>query len=334
MCSNRDLWESPPMITIEYTWKDIPWDLMLEKQKSGDFIESPTFCADKYEDTKWRLVLSSEGIDNFVRLSITVKCESTEYLVANAPSRLILDISDCDILDSFRCDENGYSVEQIDGQFYSGFPLFVTLNDINHMSKRKSKINCRIDTRGPIFLCTTDWKLNDDIGQLLNSERFSDVKLNVKDQIFNAHKVILASRSPVFSAMFEHEMLENIQGLVTVDGVNERVFEEMLRYIYTGKTPNFKETVFDLLPAADKYQLDELKIMCEVYLCHNLTTENIMDIMVLADAHCSTKLKEKAIEFFNIYAKQFIDTEAYKSMRGSHPNLIAECFEALISNNE
>ena len=51
--------------------------------------------------------------------------------------------------------------------------------------------------------------LHKDIGEVLRSGSFSDVTLRVGEKQFRAHKVILACRSPVFGAMFEHEMKES-----------------------------------------------------------------------------------------------------------------------------
>ena len=51
--------------------------------------------------------------------------------------------------------------------------------------------------------------LHKDIGEVLRSGSFSDVTLRVGEKQFRAHKVILACRSPVFGAMFEHEMTES-----------------------------------------------------------------------------------------------------------------------------
>ncbi len=42
---------------------------------------------------------------------------------------------------------------------------------------------------------------------------FSDVTLSVGATEFKAHKAILAARSPVFAAMFEHSMEEKLKVL-------------------------------------------------------------------------------------------------------------------------
>lgn len=60
------------------------------------------------------------------------------------------------------------------------------------------------------------------------------------------------ARSPVFAAMFEHEMEERKQNRVAIQDVDHEVLKEMLRFIYTGKAPNLEKMADDLLAAADK----------------------------------------------------------------------------------
>jgi speckle-type POZ protein len=69
---------------------------------------------------------------------------------------------------------------------------------------------------------------------------------------FQAHKAVLAARSPVFAAMFEHEMEERKQGRVEITDVETEVLREMLRFIYTGKAGGLDKMADDLLAAADK----------------------------------------------------------------------------------
>ena len=97
-----------------------------------------------------------------------------------------------------------------------------------------------------------DCRLSDDLGQLFESQRFSDVTLSVGGREFQAHKALLAARSPVFAAMFEHEMEERKHNRVDITDVDHEVLREMLRFIYTGKTNNLDKMADDLLAAADK----------------------------------------------------------------------------------
>ena len=178
-------------------------------------------------------------------------------------------------------------------------------------------------------------QLVDDIGALFGDRNFCDVKLMVNGKNFHAHKNILAARSSVFAAMFRHEMAEKINNTVKITDIDHEVFEEVLRYIYMGETSSLTdETAIELLIAADKYELNRLKIICEVFMGKNLTKDNVTDILIVADAHCSTLLKTQALEFINTHIKDVQDTNGYKSMRKSHPQLIEECYNALAKKLE
>lgn len=99
-------------------------------------------------------------------------------------------------------------------------------------------------------------RLADELGGLWENSRFTDCCLCVAGQEFQAHKAILAARSPVFSAMFEHEMEESKKNRVEINDVEPEVFKEMMCFIYTGKAPNLDKMADDLLAAADKYALE------------------------------------------------------------------------------
>lgn len=95
-------------------------------------------------------------------------------------------------------------------------------------------------------------RLSEDLGGLFENQKFSDVTLAVSGREFQAHKAILAARSPVFAAMFEHEMEERKHNRVEITDVDHEVLREMLRFIYTGKAANLEKMADDLLAAADK----------------------------------------------------------------------------------
>lgn len=110
-------------------------------------------------------------------------------------------------------------------------------------------------------------RLSDDFGQLFENQKFSDVTLAVSGREFQAHKAILAARSPVFAAMFEHEMEERKHNRVEILDVDHEVLREMLRFIYTGKAASLDKMADDLLAAADKVNIQ--LFFCIIY-CRNL----------------------------------------------------------------
>lgn len=174
-------------------------------------------------------------------------------------------------------------------------------------------------------------KICEDFGALFETQKFSDVTLSVGGKDLLVHKLILAARSPVFAAMFKHEMAESKQNRVTIQDVDYDVLREMLMYIYTGKSPNLESMAEDLLALADKYDLGGLKAMCETVLCSSITVENAANLLVLADMHCAKQLRTQIIHYISVQAKEVMRTPAWKNMSLTYPHVIIEAFEALAS---
>ncbi|XP_006498480.1 speckle-type POZ protein-like isoform X6 [Mus musculus] len=95
-------------------------------------------------------------------------------------------------------------------------------------------------------------RLAEDLGNLWENTRFTDCCFFVRGKEFKAHKSVLAARSPVFNAMFEHEMEECTKNRVEINDLDPEVFKEMMRFVYTGKAPNLDKMADNLLAAADK----------------------------------------------------------------------------------
>ncbi|KOB72453.1 Roadkill, partial [Operophtera brumata] len=102
-------------------------------------------------------------------------------------------------------------------------------------------------------------QLSEDFGNLLTDDSFSDVTIKSAEGIeFKAHKSVLAVRSKVLRAHFEHSTKENITNIVETLWDTE-VLRDVLTFVYTDKVPRVYDAPEKLLVAADYYQLDRLK---------------------------------------------------------------------------
>ena len=61
--------------------------------------------------------------------------------------------------------------------------------------------------------------LADDMEKLKNENEFTDVELVCEEVTLKHHKVILASRSPVFKAMFLNKFKEGTSGIVMIEDI-------------------------------------------------------------------------------------------------------------------
>ncbi|XP_057321488.1 speckle-type POZ protein-like [Microplitis mediator] len=172
-----------------------------------------------------------------------------------------------------------------------------------------------------------------DFTELYNSGIGSDVVINVGGTNFEAHKSILMARSPVFAAMFSHDMIEKKESKISISipDITPRVFEKVLEYIYTDKVTGLDEINVDLLKAADKYQLRSLKNICQASLGKILTLENAFYLMALADLYNATHLLEFTTNFLVLNIKNVIDNPDFEEFEKSHLSLALKLTKRFIS---
>ena len=70
--------------------------------------------------------------------------------------------------------------------------------------------------------------------ELRQDATFCDVKLQVNEEIFMAHRIVLMSGSAYFHAMFATEMSEHHKDEVMIGGVTPSIFKALLDFIYSG----------------------------------------------------------------------------------------------------
>ncbi|KAJ8680749.1 hypothetical protein QAD02_016536 [Eretmocerus hayati] len=168
-------------------------------------------------------------------------------------------------------------------------------------------------------------------GKLLNNRDFSDVKLIVGDKTIYVNKMILSNGNDVFAAMFKHNLKENKNNVIKVDDVSHQVMMELVRFIYTGQVRGIERIPKELLVAADKYGIDELKDQCGCYLSEILSIHNVLEYISFADLYNVDQLKKKAIVFFMTHRKDVVKIQNFKiRLQVLKPDLLADLMTGLI----
>ena len=164
-----------------------------------------------------------------------------------------------------------------------------------------------------------------DFAKLLEDKVNSDVHLKVKDEDVPAHKLILAARSPVFAAMFQNDMLESKTNEVEIADVEPVVLKALLEFIYTGDcvVGNLAEGLFR---AADKYNIKDLKEMCEQELQEKITVDNAVHLLIISDLYQAKKLKESVTLFINCCAADVMEKPSWNKLMDSYPRLVGELY--------
>lgn len=178
-----------------------------------------------------------------------------------------------------------------------------------------------------------DQLLRTQMEQLFESKALNDVTLDVNGRPFQAHKSILASKSKVFAAMFVHETKEKLSNHVQVDDIEPDVFQEVLRFIYTGRLSleTMDKMATDLLAAADKYLLDQLKTECEKHLIHRISPESCLDLLLLTDQHPASHLKKLALDFFRRFPTEVMGTDSWKQAKQDNLTWLCDLMQRVLS---
>ena len=160
------------------------------------------------------------------------------------------------------------------------------------------------------------------------------VLVSAEGERISAHKAILAARSPVFRAMFTHDMLENREHEVKLEDVASATIQAMLRHIYTNELPSAAdamawhcrwEDVAQLLELADRFGLEELKAACGRVLGTCVHADNALALLRLADAHVCAVLRESVQRFLLAHADELLPS-LLLLMHASHTSpLVTGC---------
>ena len=143
-----------------------------------------------------------------------------------------------------------------------------------------------------------------EMNALRESEQLCDVVLEVDGERIAAHRVVLASLSSYFRAMFTGEMAESKQKVITINGVDAKSLRTLVEYAYTATIRISEENVQAILPAASVLQFEEVKRACSEFLRRQLDTDNCLGIKVFAEVHGCTELQSAATVYSSHYFTQ------------------------------
>ncbi|EES11455.1 hypothetical protein BDA96_06G242900 [Sorghum bicolor] len=138
------------------------------------------------------------------------------------------------------------------------------------------------------------------LARLLGNGMGADVTFQVGARSFPAHRIMLAARSPIFSAEFFGDMTEKDTPCIKIVDMRPEIFELLLRFIYTEALPGDGEgcdaaTMQHLLVAADRYGLDRLKQICELKLHASVDAETVDSMLALAERHSCPRLRDACV---------------------------------------
>ncbi|KAF7031839.1 hypothetical protein CFC21_043101 [Triticum aestivum] len=222
------------------------------------------------------------------------------------------------------------------------FMKIEALEKSNHLKDDCFTIRCdlAVATTVDLLIKVPPSSIQRHISNLLLSKEGTDVTFIVSCEKFAAHRCVLAARSAVFKAELFGSMKEGtVASVIYVEDMEAKVFSALLEFIYTDTLPDMEidmgeeeggaqEALFlqHLLAAADRYDLQRLKALCEKKLCKHIGVGSVTTILALAEQHSCSGLKEVCFEFIKTPAnlKEITAADGLEGITRTCPSLLKE----------
>lgn len=140
-----------------------------------------------------------------------------------------------------------------------------------------------------------------------------------------AHRVVLASVSEYFRAMFTDRMKESRQQDVSMDGVTARGIRLLINYAYTAKLELNLENIIDVLSAANYVQITAVVDECSNYLQTQIDIDNCADLLTIGETYSLEKLQRKCYRFICLHLHEFAVTNEMNRLDFEHLQRLLTC---------
>jgi len=133
--------------------------------------------------------------------------------------------------------------------------------------------------------------LTEFMAKLVAEDNLADVTFVVgkgrKQRVIPAHRVVLATCSPLFEAMVYPPSFPDYEGeeqdcVVLIPDEDPIVFQQLLTCIYTDKCEITPTTIQPLIEVSRKYQIEKMQALCANYLSHDINVDNACELFQLA----------------------------------------------------
>lgn len=189
---------------------------------------------------------------------------------------------------------------------------------------RTARLDCRLWIAFETSFSLGEKNTLKDLTELFVKQIRCDVLFSFEnDRQIGGHLSILGARSPVFAAMFKHDMKESETGRVNIQDIQPDIFKELLHYIYSGRTlaPLTEVTAQPLFVAADKYDIGDLKEECIGYMLTSIRINNIISLLIFAHLHSIERLKEATLEFVTKHGQEICLQDEWEEFTANYPAL-------------
>lgn len=169
---------------------------------------------------------------------------------------------------------------------------------------------------------------------LRKRQQLCDVTICVGSKKIHAHRLVLASFSSYFQAMFTGGMVESREEMVTLKDVDCKTVELLIDFAYTGKLDISIDTVQSLLYTSSLLQLTAIQKACSDFLEHQLHPSNCLGIRSFADAHSCNGLLQASEKYIYEHFNDVVKNEEFLLLPRDELAALLTCEELNVDSEE
>uniref|UniRef100_A0A672P0Y3 Kelch-like protein 17 n=1 Tax=Sinocyclocheilus grahami TaxID=75366 RepID=A0A672P0Y3_SINGR len=157
-------------------------------------------------------------------------------------------------------------------------------------------------------------KVLEGLNSLRLNNAFCDVTLCCGGQEFPCHRIVLASFSSYFQAMFSTDLMESRQERVAINGVEPQMIGMLVSYAYTAEVVISKANVQALLAAANLLDVMAVREACCRFMERQMDEMNCVGIHCFAEAHSCRELEQRSMEYIQQHFSTVCQQEEFLSL--------------------
>lgn len=124
-------------------------------------------------------------------------------------------------------------------------------------------------------------KVQASVLKLKTNVELCDATIKCGDFEVRAHKVVLASSTEYFRAMFLNDTMKARMGIVDFSAINSEVVKQCIDFIYSGTVGISMDIARGLLEASEMMQLTKLSESCVEFLTENIDLQSCAEVLGL-----------------------------------------------------
>ncbi|MDP2434210.1 MAG: BTB/POZ domain-containing protein, partial [archaeon] len=149
-----------------------------------------------------------------------------------------------------------------------------------------------------------------------------------------AHRVILAARCRSLRLIFDRSSLSEAKcesqtkrlatKLLDFEDLSESSLETLLRYLYCGDESPLSnpDMLVPMLMISHRFQLTDLKQICELHLQEVVSHDNVGCILILADRYQAPRLRKYCLNHLKLHWASLVHSPAISDIKDAAPQLV------------